>query len=245
MLNVLAALLLSSAQAGAPALADGEVLVLGELHGSVEIPLYFLRQVQREARLRPVTVGLEIGPSSALVDCRVGDPRRLPPSWMRSAQDGRTSQAMRALLCALRAPSLAERVRIVFLDDDVRGEDFDRKAASRVREVLAARGGSGMVLTGNFHARNNAGSLAAHLRTLGATVRTVTVSAPVAETWSCSGQTGGCGVRRSTINFCSRDPADVRELRWYRVSDPRFQWDYCLSLPRLTPSPPALAVRTR
>lgn len=147
---------------------------------------------------------------------------------------------MRALLCALRAPSLANRIRIVFLDDDIRGMEFDRRAASRFREVLAARGGIGMILTGNFHARNNAGSLGAHLRTLGATVRTVTVSAPVADTWTCSGQTGACGPQRSNINFCSNGPGAIRELRWQGISNPRFQWDYCLSMPRLTPSLPAM-----
>jgi hypothetical protein len=243
VLNVLAALLLSSTQADAPVTADGEVLVFGELHGSVEIPLYFLRQVQREVRRRPVTVGLEIGPSSALVDCRVGDPRRLPASWMRSAQDGRTSQAMRGLLCALRAPPLARRVRVVFLDDDVRGEDFDRRAAARFRSVLAARGGIGMILTGNFHARNNPGSLAAELRRSGAAVHTATVSAPAAETWLCSGDRGTCGPRRPNINFCSNGAAASREARWHAISDPRFQWDYCLSVPRLTPSLPAMADR--
>lgn len=225
---------------GFPTLADGEILVLGEMHGSNEIPRYFLEQVRREARLRPVTVGLEVSPSSAALDCRRDDPRRLPSSWTRGAQDGRSSRAMRDLLCGLRAPALARRVRIAFLDDEQRGDDFDRRAAARFRRVLAESDGIGMILTGNFHSRNNPGSLAAELRRLGANVRTVTVSAPVAETWVCTGQPSTCGARRTNINFCSGDPADGRDPRWQPVADPRFAWDYCLSLPRLTPSLPAM-----
>lgn len=226
-----------------PALADGDVLVLGEMHGSREIPQYFLellrRAVRRTDRRHPVTVGLELSPSSAGMDCRSDPSRPLPPSWTRAAQDGRSSQAMRGLLCALQ---VSHRYRIVYLDDEERGEDFDRRAAERFREALTANHGIGLILTGNFHARNNAGSLAAHLRGLGAVVHTVTVSAPAADTWICSGQTGACGVHRSTINFCSSDPADRLELRWRSVQIPGFQWDYCLSMPRLTPSEPAMAI---
>ena len=224
---------------GFPALSEGEILVLGEMHGSNEVPRYFLEQVRREARRRPVTVGLEIGPGSARLDCRRDDPRLLPPGWANPAQDGRTSRAMRALLCALRAPSLAQRVRVVFLDDDVRGDNFDRTAAARFRQVLAGRGGIGLILTGNFHARNNAGSLAAHLRLFNVSVRTATISAAVAETWMCAGRPSTCGAQRASVNFCSSEPSDRADLRWYRIEDARFNWDYCVSLPRLTPSAPA------
>ena len=233
---------MSFTQTATPALADGETLVLGEMHGSNEIPQYFLEMVRREARRGSVTVGLEISPSSGRMDCRSGNSRPLPQSWTRAAQDGRSSRAMRELLCALQ---LHHRVRIVFLDDEERGADFDRRAAARFRQVLTAGRGVGMILTGNFHARNDAGSLAAHLRRLGATVRTATVSAPVAETWICSGERGTCGAQRAAINFCSSDPADASELHWYTISDARFRWDYCVSFPRLTPSPPAVVAAAR
>lgn len=224
-----------------PALADGDVLILGEMHGSAEIPQYFFELIRRAARReprQPVTVGLELSPSSGQMNCNSDASRPLPQSWTRPAQDGRSSRAMRDLLCWLKS---SPRFRVVFLDDEERGDDFDRRAAVRFRDVLKARHGIGLILTGNFHARNDAGSLAAHLRRLGTTVRTVTVSAPVAETWICSNEQGSCGARRANINFCSNDPDDAVELRWHTIADPRFRWDYCLSFPRLTPSAPAMA----
>ena len=237
-------LLLSATQPGGfPALADGETLVLGETHGSNEIPTYFLGQVRREIRRRPVTVGLEISPSSGRLNCRSSDPARLPPSWTRADQDGRSSRAMRDLLCALRRPQFARRVRVVFLDDEERGAEFDRRAAARFRQVLSDGAGIGLILTGSFHARNNAGSLATQLRELGATVQTVVVSAPVADVWQCSGQAHSCGVRHPNINFCSNGPVAARELHWFPAADPRFAWAYCLSMPRLTPSLPAMTDR--
>ena len=148
---------------------------------------------------------------------------------------------MRTLLCGLRSPALARRVRVIFLDDEQRGRAFDLRAAARFRAALPTRGGIGRILTGNFHARNNPGSLAAQLRRLGIPARTVTVSAPVAETWMCAGRPSRCGAQRSNVNFCSNDAQAGRGLRWYPAADPRFQWDYCLSMPRLTPSAPAMA----
>jgi hypothetical protein len=224
-----------------PATAPGQVLVVGETHGSNEIPAYFLDQVRHMARSHFVTVGLELPGTSAQLRCTNRDWRRLPPGWTRENQDGRTSRAMRALICGLRDRSLSRRVRVVYLADPVRGGDFDARAARRFLEASSGRPSAGLILTGNYHSRNNEGSLAWHLRRLGADVRTVTVSSASAETWVCAGRPSSCGVRTSNINFCSRDPADARRIRWHPSPDPRFAWDLCLSLPALTASPPALS----
>ncbi|HYI47546.1 MAG TPA: hypothetical protein VEX35_03690 [Allosphingosinicella sp.] len=226
---------------GLPATAPGQILVVGETHGSNEIPAYFLEQVRHMARSNFVTVGLELPGTSAQLRCTNRDWRRLPPGWTGEKQDGRTSRAMRALLCGLRDPSLARRVRVVYLDDLERGRDFDARAARRFLEASSGRHSHGLILTGNYHSRNNEGSLAWHLRQLGFDVRTVTVSSASAETWVCTGRPSSCGVRTSNINFCSGDPADARRTRWYSNPGPRFAWDFCLSLPALTASPPALS----
>ena len=56
----------------------------------------------------------------------------------------------------------------------------------------------------------------------------------------CAGQPMRCGAQHSTVNFCSNDTAAREGLHWYPSTNPRFPWDYCLSMPRLTPSPPAM-----
>jgi hypothetical protein len=167
----------------------------------------------------------------------------LPPGWKSEQPDGRTSVAMRTLVCALASARLAHRVTTVFLDDVTRGDHFDEIAAERFDKVLGARHAAGLILTGNYHARNRAGSLAQHLREARRQVTTVTASAPVAETWACSGEPVTCGSKTSNINFCPRNPEDQRAVRWVRVGSPRFAWDYCLSFPALSPSPPAMGVR--
>jgi hypothetical protein len=244
--TILAATLLAlppSADSGErlPATAPGQILVVGETHGSNEIPAYFLDQVRHLARSGYVTVGLELPGTSAQLRCTNRDWRRLPPGWTRENQDGRTSRAMRALICGLRDRPLARRVRILYLDDLARGADFGARAARRFLEASSGRHSVGLILTGNYHSRNNEGSLAWHLRRLGFDVRTVTVSSASAETWVCTGRPSSCGVRTTNINFCSRDPADARRIRWHTNPDPRFAWDLCLSMPALTASPPAIS----
>jgi hypothetical protein len=76
----------------------GQIVVLGETHGSNEVPVYFLDLVRHAARDHFVTVGLELPATSARLRCAGRDRRRLPAGWTGARQDGRTSRAMRALI---------------------------------------------------------------------------------------------------------------------------------------------------
>jgi hypothetical protein len=91
-----------------------------------------------------------------------------------------------------------------------------------------------IVLLGETHVSNEVPTYFLDLA-----VRTVTVSSASAETWVCTGSPASCGVRRTNIDFCSGDPADAGRTRYYPSPDPRFAWDYCLSMPALTASLPA------
>jgi hypothetical protein len=227
---------IAAAGEGAPTVAAGEVLVIGEFHGSREIPAAFLELVRRAGEGGRVVVGLELPPSTAQLGC--GRDARLPPSWGTGMQDGRRSQAMRDLVCALRQGSTARRTEIVFLDEETRGDRFDEVAAARFRERLARRPAVGLILTGSFHARSAPGSLAANLRQAGTVVHSVVVSSPAAETWYCT-DAGGCGAAAANVNFCSRFPEAGSASRWFAVPQASPAWDHCWSMPRLTPSPPA------
>jgi hypothetical protein len=225
-------------QAAAPLPSSGQVLVLGETHGSRDVPEYFLSLVRAAARKGRVIVGLELPATPVGPLCR-GSRASWPAAWTPQKPDGRTSVAMRKLVCALSSAPLARRVQIVFLDDEKRGDHFDELAAARFDKAIGRRRAAGFILTGNYHARNVAGSLAQHLRATKRAVTTATVSSPAAETWICSGEPSTCGSKVSNINFCSQEPEDRRTLRWVHIGDPRFPWDYCLSVPSLSPSPPA------
>jgi hypothetical protein len=217
---------------------SGRTLIIGEFHGTAEIPAAFLGLVRRTARLRPVLVGIEMPRSAGRLRCRPGG--RLSPAWLPPQQDGRTSAAMRDLVCALRAGAFSRRVRVVYLaDEGERGSDFDSKAAGRFHDALARRrGAAGLILTGSFHARNSQGTIAQHLRSLGAQVDTVVVSAPAGRAWFCP-ENGACGPGDVRVNFCSQRPPTAQRPYWYSLRSVSAPWDYCLSLPNLSASPPA------
>ncbi|HEY0012849.1 MAG TPA: hypothetical protein VGB79_08360 [Allosphingosinicella sp.] len=224
-----------------PPPTTGQTLIVGEFHGSAEIPAMFLDLVRRTARERPVVVGLELPPSTERLQCRLGG--RLPMSWLRPSQDGRTSVAMRDLVCALRMRFRSERVRIVYLSDEgPRGDDFDLVAAARYHEALSRRPAAGLILTGSYHARNAEGTIAHHLRARGVDLITAVVSAPVSQAWHCRND-GSCGSAEVRINFCSQGASAADRPRWYAVRATPATWDYCLSVPRLTASPPASGAR--
>jgi hypothetical protein len=221
----------------APTPHAGRTLVVGEFHGTTEIPRTFLDLVRRTARDRPIVVGLELPPSAGRLSCRAG--ALVPDGWASAQQDGRRSLAMRELVCALRSGSLSRRVRVVFLDDNRgRQDDFDARAAELFRRAMLRRPAAGLILTGSYHARNAPGSLASHLRALGQTVDTLVVSAPAGEAWFCA-DGGACGRNPVRINFCSQRPGGAERPRWFRVASAGAPWDQCLSIPRVTPSPPA------
>jgi len=223
----------------------GHVLVLGELHGTREIPAYFLALVRHAARGREIVVGLELpAEAGGQLRCAGRRPSALPAYWARPVQDGRTSRAMRDLLCALRARNLARHVRIVFLDDPGRRQGFDAPAAERFNAAFTGRPAVGLILTGSYHARNVDGALPFHLRRRGLAVRTVMTSAPAGEAWYC-GADRSCGVQQARVNFCSQPGQAAGRTPWTAIPDRRFVWDLCLSFARLSASPPAARPNVR
>jgi hypothetical protein len=146
-------------------LDPGTILLLGEIHGTNEIPDFVATLACLAVERGPVTVGLEIpSDEQARIDrylASAGDqPARASliasPFWKSDMQDGRGSVAMAALLERLRRlASTTGRVRVVAYDQglgDVGGRD-EAMAAHLIddherhqRELL-------IVLSGNVHNR--------------------------------------------------------------------------------------------
>jgi uncharacterized iron-regulated protein len=145
------------------------VLLIGELHGTVETPALVGHVIRRLSESQPVTLGLEIsrqeqprideflesdGANDALTELLAVD------YWRTSANgsDGRRSEAVVAMLESIRGLRAdGKRVRVVALDDnDFFDADFDRRdGMARAIEELDPDLQSGLVivLIGNFHAR--------------------------------------------------------------------------------------------
>ncbi|MGD8376700.1 MAG: PQQ-binding-like beta-propeller repeat protein [Acidobacteriota bacterium] len=197
-----------------PILAPGTVLLLGELHGTVEGPATVSRVVAAAlARGLPVTVGLEIPREE---DARVQaflrsagaqDDRAAMlagPFWQSSYQDGRRSEAMANLIDDLRRRA----------GDDVGLILFDRSrpaAGSAEREEWMADSLASfatahpdrllVVLVGNLHARLTVGSLPGLSEPMATriarrlperVVRSLELAGADGTAWICSGR-GGCG----------------------------------------------------
>lgn len=149
----------------------GRVVLLGEMHGTNEIP-YFVAELacQATARGTPVTVAIEVAlHEQAAVDAFLDsegtpeDRRRLLNGnfWNRPYQDGRTSRAMLALLERLRTlRRTGAAIRVVAYDAPGLEHNFREEAMAR--NLLGARDGHEqevfLVLCGNVHARTVAGT---------------------------------------------------------------------------------------
>lgn len=155
-----------------PLLQPGRVLLLGEIHGTVESPAFALDVACHAARADlPVVVGIELSTGEqARVDAFLASPGTeedrsallAGSQWQAGYQDGRASRAMFGLIDGLRRLRREDRdVRVAMFDvPAVRGgQQRDRDMARNLAAVVAASPRSMViVLTGNNHSRITKGT---------------------------------------------------------------------------------------
>jgi len=155
-----------------PLLKPGKVLLLGEIHGTVESPAFALDVACHAARADlPVIVGLELSTGEqarvdAFLDSRGTEEDRSAllagTLWQSSYQDGRASRAMFDLidgLRRLRREDLAVRVTMFDAPATKGGQQRDRDMARNLAAVVAeAPRSMVIVLTGNNHSRITKGT---------------------------------------------------------------------------------------
>ena len=150
--------------------ADLRWLVVGELHGTAELPEAFADLVcLAAARGKPVTVGLEFPPEEqARFDAYMASPGDAKAraallegaTWRRGMRDGRSSAAMAALMERLRVMKAAGKVRQVRAIRNqptlTPGQPYDAAAGeAAIGEGMKAAGsadGLTLILIGNIHA---------------------------------------------------------------------------------------------
>ena len=149
-----------------PILGPGRMVVLGEFHGSREVPAFAGAVVCEASKRGPVMVALELRPSEAITAWFSGDDTSkararvlAEPQWVGSYQDGRTSVAMLELLRYLGELRRAGRsVELVLFDDATASQPRDQRMAERLLAERAARPlVTSIVLVGNLHARRTPG----------------------------------------------------------------------------------------
>ena len=148
----------------------GGVLLLGEMHGTQEVPRFLAQTVcQVTVAGTPVTVGLELPlENQSRVDAFLesagteDDWLKLmeAPFWRSPYPDGRSSEAVANLLEQLRQLRASGLDVEAFVFDHPRGQGQQREnamAATVQHQVQSAPGRFYVVLSGNVHARTKAG----------------------------------------------------------------------------------------
>lgn len=243
-------------------IAPGGLLLLGEVHGSKEIPRKVGELVALASERRPVVLALELpagrtpylqtflrGPGGDAERRRLVD----DPWWRDPFQDGRRSAAMVNLLDAVRALGAGGRsVTVVAIDtDDVRASQEDRESTLTANALAARRRhptATMIVYAGSLHTGRN------HLpfppafewmaeRLARARQRFVTLSAHWQEgaVWSCR------SVVRSQCKVlmvpgspqAAPEPEHGAPAALWRASTPG-AFDGFFAVGALTPSPPAI-----
>ena len=243
-------------------LEPGGALLFGEIHGTEELPGFFVEAVCWASGALPVQVGLEVSKSEqerietflasagAAADVEA---MTAGPFWT-GFQDGRKSRAMVALLDRLRRLRKEGRPIEVFLfvGDSEDMAEHDRMMADAIAaRVRAHPEALTMVLTGNIHAQKNKGvpwnpdlvPMGWYLADAGVRVIALNHSTPAGTTWSCyPGPPLDCG--RYPMRATAPLPSG-RTIGIELLAEPTKEgFDGLYALPTLTASPPALQAVT-
>ncbi len=203
--------------AGADAvIAPGVIVMLGEMHGSREIPGFTGNLACRAAVAgHAVIVGLEIPRvEQAAIDrflASNGSPRDREalvrgPHWHRAGQDGRSSQAIVDLIERVRALRQQGLAAEVLAFDNEKYEAWNDRDAGMARTILeraaAAPASFVVTLTGNLHNRITPGlpwdqslvPMGVHVKAGHARTLSLDVRYEGGATWMCEPD-GSCGAK--------------------------------------------------
>lgn len=198
--------------------ARGSTILLGEVHGTRELPAFVARLVGQLAADRPVVLALEMFPAElpsleAYLASDGGPAARAAalrdPWWQAPFQDGRRSVAMFELIEAMRVLRAGgARVEVVCFDHKVPdgGTATDREEGM-ARNLLAARrarpDATIVAFAGNLHTRRtlvprfgNYDWMAMRLATAGVAFTTLDARYAEGSAWNCrGGEPSDCGAQ--------------------------------------------------
>jgi hypothetical protein len=210
----------------AATLEPGATVLFGEIHGTAQAPAFVGDVACHAAKRAPVTLALEIPrDEQPRIDAYLAsagtdvdrDALLDGPFWHRKDQDGRSSEAMLALIDRARADHHA----VVAFDvaDGVETKTRDRDMAEQLATARKAAPDRIFVgLTGNYHSRKTVGApwdpaavfMAHHLEELGVTVTTLEVARDGGGAWICFSDDGvhmDCGAHEA--------PPKPRARTWF------------------------------
>lgn len=236
------------------AVANAPLLVLGDVHGTREVPAFVASHLCGAAQQqRPVTLALELpAAGQEALDAFMASPgtpqdlARLTSGgiWRSSRHDGRTSIDMLRMLQRIQTLRAGGAdIRVLAIDADTAPALRDAAMAERLRAELRQGGGRQLVvLVGALHAVRTRGNrfnpnyesmvyLLADQRPLALTVGTAGGTA-----WVCrGGAPASCGATAWDINRIDPAPATP-----FSLVPPSPQFDGVFYVGATTASPPAV-----
>jgi len=211
--------------------APGAMLVLGEIHGTAEVPRFVGDVACHAARSGPTTLALEIPrDEQPRIDRFLASPGAAADRaallaggfWTRPDQDGRSSQAMLELIDHVRAARAGGADLMIAAYDIADGTPPASRDRAMAEAIAAARKAAPdrtfVVLSGNYHSRKTIGApwdpamvfMAHHLEELGVAFTTLDLQRDGGGAWVCMADDAGkieCGA--------SQAPAKPRDRTWY------------------------------
>jgi hypothetical protein len=234
--------------------ATSRILIIGELHGTSEVPALVADLAQRIGKKGPVVVALEWSKDQTgheayfASEGSAADRKRLlaSPFWTNPFQDGRASGAMLDLLESLRKQARGGADIKVETFDLTRAQgqrEGDKGMADNLRAIAAAHPSARiLVLTGNYHARQLRGApwdpelrFMAHYLTDLAPF-SLDMDAPRGSYWGCS---GGSPSDCKVVNFGADAKPGGKAGLFASAALSATGYNQGLQLERLTASPPA------
>ena len=243
--------------------ATSRLMIIGELHGTSEVPALVAQLAERVSarkdgagKAQPVVLALEwqgheTGHQAYLAsDGTAADRQRLlaSPFWTNAWQDGRASEAMLALLESVRVLARSGRPVQLATFDMEKGQiasDRDAGMAHNLRAIVQANPDARIIaLAGNYHARQRPGApwnpdmrfMANYLADLAP--YSVDVDAQRGSHWGCFGATpSDC----KSFSFGGDVKGEARLGLYTDSALAKNGYNQGLRLARLTASPPAAA----
>lgn len=236
------------------AVLDAPLLVLGEVHGTREIPQFVAAYLCTAARSRrKLTLALEYPASEQASLDRFfassgasADVARLlsGPFWRRAMQDGRSSEDMLRLLLSIRVLRAdGADLRVLAIDSDGVADQRDAAMADHLRSALRQEPGRQVLaLLGALHAVRSKGNRfdpqyeSAVFRLADQHPLALTVATAGGQAWVCQASTAAsCQVTEWDINRVSPAPAAL-----FTLTPPSPQFDGMFYVGETTASPPAV-----
>lgn len=154
-----------------------DAIVIGELHGTSEVPQWFGNLVDDFVKSGvPANVGVELSEADIASSCgALAGSSRGAGRWFDEVQDGRTSRAMAQLTCALTKLRDRGEIRLYGLVSSSQAMSRSQRYADVVATAHKQHPAISLILVGNLHAKNAPTSLAGILKGRGLTVETAAI----------------------------------------------------------------------